>query len=227
MIQSIIQKRGQVQFPEFSAERIYMLPFFQNEGLPSEFNHWQSTVDSMLMGIETEEPIYLMVDQAFVKGGNAHRRPGMHVDGYWGGTAHRGQGHGGHRISAHGGTPNHGGAPLTHGGQPADAYWKSDKRHSASTDGGWDVIDLSAPEGIILASNIQACVGYTGLYDEQLLGKGGDASHIKGHFNRIDMEANHVYAGNVAMLHESLPVSADSFRTVVRLNVPGWTPTQH
>jgi hypothetical protein len=215
MYQSIVQKRGEVQFPEFMAERVYMQKFFKNEGLPESLKRWQPTVNSMLAGIETEQPIYLMVDQAFVPGGNAHRRPGKHVDGYWVESVHRGNGHGGHRISAHGiHGPKH--APTRKEGEHAP-------RHSAGLNG-WDAVDFSYPEGIILASDIQACAAYNGLYDESLLGEGGDASHISGHFERIDMQSNHVYAGNVGMLHESLPVNTDCFRTVVRLNVPGWSP---
>lgn len=225
MINSIVQARGQVQFPEFRGERIYMHEFYQNEGLPEQFAHWQGTVDAMLSHIDTNQPIYLMVDQAVVKAGEFHRRPGMHVDGYWM------AGHGGHRISAHGGSghggywrsdrPSHGGHP-THGGNGGGH--RSTPRHSAGKNG-WDVIDFSAPEGIILASNVAACVGYVGQYDEQSLGHGGDASHIRGQFDRIELEANRVYAGNVGMLHETVAVKNDCMRTVVRLNVPGWTPS--
>jgi len=218
MYQSIVQKRGQVQFPEFMAERVYMQKFFKNEGLPEALKRWQPTVSSMLAGIETDQPIYLMVDQAFVPGGNAHRRPGKHVDGYWIESAHRGNGHGGHRIHAHGGNKH---SPVK---EKDDGEWSRSRKWSLNQSKGWDDVDFSYPEGIILASDIQACAAYNGLYDESLLGEGGEASRISGHFDRIDMQANHVYAGNVGMLHESLPLKTDCFRTVVRLNVPGWSP---
>ena len=217
MINSIAEKRGTIAFPTFANEKIYMQPFYKKDGLAKQFKHWQATVDSMLEGIETDLPIYLMVDQAMVKAEQPHRRPGLHVDGYW--VANR---HGGHRgISAHGG---HGSGVHLPNLPPR---WQSLPDTHLGGNGGWDKIDFSAPEGIILASNIKACAAYTGIYDEQCLGHGGDASNIQGDFNRIDFEADYVYAGNVGMLHESLPVPYDCLRTVVRLNVPGWSPTIH
>jgi hypothetical protein len=181
----------------------------------------------MLKGIKTDQPIYLMVDQTYVKQGQPQRRPGMHVDGYWVVGDHTGGGHrggisvhGGHR-GGHIGFSSHGGNGHGGGGD----RWNGTK-HSGSKNG-WDNIDFTAPEGIILASNISACAGYIGQYDEKLIGHGGEASRVKSDLDRIVLEANHVYAGNVGFLHESLPVHMDCFRTLVRLNVPGWTPTVH
>jgi hypothetical protein len=42
--------------------------------------------------------------------------------------------------------------------------------------------------------------------------------------DEIILDSGRVYAGNVTMLHESIPVPFDCLRTLVRLNVPGWTP---
>jgi hypothetical protein len=56
--------------------------------------------------------------------------------------------------------------------------------------------------------------------------EGGDCSHIDvALLAHLPMMANQVYAGNVCCLHESLPVQQDSIRQLVRLNVPGWSPT--
>lgn len=100
MFNSIIRERNGVHFPAFNGEKHYMVPFLKRFGLPNDLSHWQETVDDMLDGIETDEPIYFMADQAFVKAGRPHRRPGVHVDGYWvpdlrghsggGGSRHRG-----------------------------------------------------------------------------------------------------------------------------------------
>lgn len=60
-----------------------MLPFLQSEGLPKNLARWQPTVDAMLVGIETNKPIYLMIDQGEVKAGQTHRRGGVHIDGNW------------------------------------------------------------------------------------------------------------------------------------------------
>jgi hypothetical protein len=222
MYNSIVQERGKVAFPEFLGERIYMQAFLQSEGLPAEFSRWQNTVDDMLNGIKTDKPIYLMVDQKVVEKGQPQRRPGLHVDGYWmaGATAHRG---GGHRssINAHGGDRHNGTPPpYTHGGNRHQANHSSGKS-------GWNSIDFSTPEAIMLASNVSACAAYVGQYDETLIGHGGDASKVHDKLDRIVLNSNQVYAGNVGFLHESLAVDEDCFRTLVRLNVPGWTPTLH
>ena len=94
---SYVEQRGKVNFPEFTGERVYMKEFYKEKGLPSELSRWQNTVDSMLEGVETDGPIYLMIDQGVVKGGTSHRRSGLHVDGYWipGVMAHGGGRHAG------------------------------------------------------------------------------------------------------------------------------------
>lgn len=98
---SNVQQRGFVPFPEFTGERVYMREFTKAAGLPPDLARWQDTVDAMLDGVDTSGPIFLMVDQAPVKVATTHRRPGLHVDGYWNPAlyAHgHGGGHGGHRI---------------------------------------------------------------------------------------------------------------------------------
>lgn len=102
--QSIVRSGLSVTFPAFMAERVYMEEFTKQDGLPEHLSRWQNTVDTMLTGVDTDGPIYLMVDQA------------------------------------------------------------------------------------------------------------------------VPLIRDYVYAGNVSMLHESLPVAETCERTVVRLNVPGWTP---
>ena len=80
---SYVEQRGKVNFPEFTGERVYMKEFYKEKGLPSELSRWQNTVDSMLEGVETDGPIYLMIDQGVVKGGTSQRRGGLPVDGSW------------------------------------------------------------------------------------------------------------------------------------------------
>ena len=191
---SYVEQRGKVNFPEFTAERVYMKEFYKEKGLPSELSRWQNTVDSMLEGVETDGPIYLMIDQGVVKGGTSQRRGGLHVDGYWN-----------PRISAHGGTKHTG-------------SWKT---------GGWVNCDFKDKEALILASSLTAARGYQGIW-EGSCGEGGDCSHINtSNLKEVVMHAGNIYAGNVTMLHESLPVAEDCIRTLVRLNVPGWSPEKH
>lgn len=99
-MQSTTQARGEVSFPAFTGERIYMLPFTKNNPLPPAATRWQATVDAMLQDVDARGPVYLMVDQAEVEALASHRRSGVHVDGYWHGTDHSHSPRPGHR--AHG-----------------------------------------------------------------------------------------------------------------------------
>lgn len=213
-MQSIVQARGSVRFPAFNKERHYMRPFTQAEGLPKDLRHWQTTVDQMLLGVDAPGPIYIMIDQSEVRAGAAQRRPGVHIDGYWnpGLSAHDS---GGHVTKA---TGSHRPEPV-HLSSPRAAWDTSPPRwNTAHLKGQWPA------EAIILASDVQACRALVGAWDG-VIGDGGDCSHLAlAGLESITMQPNVAYAGNVTMLHESLPVAQDCRRTLVRLNVPGWTP---
>lgn len=224
MHMSTVQQRGRVPFPAFTGDRVYMREFTKAAGLPADLARWQDTVDAMLDGVDSSGSIFLMVDQAPVKVATTHRRPGLHVDGYWHPAlqAHGGGGGGhssrpaepvcGHRHNngGHRGTPptedprgpgGHNGNPSTH-------------LHSGS-----------GAEGLILASDVLGCAAYVGGFAGAALG-GGDCAHIDvSGLIRVDMEPGRVWAGHtLTMLHEALPVRHDCLRTVVRLNVQGWQP---
>ena len=73
---------------------------------------------------------------------------------------------------------------------------------------------------LILASDVFGCRGYAGSVFISV-GDGGDCSHtdLSG-LDEIDFEPGFAYCGDaLSMLHESIPLLRDSFRTVVRLNV--------
>lgn len=82
-MQSIVQERGAVRFPEFRGDRVHMLTVYRDKPLPVELKHWQLTFNDMLEGINTDGPVYLMIDQKAVKAGKFHRRRGIHIDGFW------------------------------------------------------------------------------------------------------------------------------------------------
>lgn len=214
---SIAQRRGGVHFPEFTGERVYMRRF--DYGLPRDLSRWQSTVDAMMDGIKTDQPLYLMIDQSLVKAGQPQRRPGIHIDGYWVESlnmhGHRGQ------ISAHGAEPRHGGEPA-----PRDDRHRGAPKHMGQC-GAWPVdATYEEKEGLLLASDIIGCQAYLGEFDDAP-GEGGDCTHIDvSGMEPLLMLPFMTYAGNVTMLHESLPVFEDSRRTLVRINVPGWSPLQ-
>lgn len=226
--QSLIEARGAVPFPPFMAERVYMREFYKKDGLPSDLSRWQPTVDAMLDGVDTDGPIYLMVDAAPVTAGKSHRRRGLHIDGYWNPGSRN---HGEHRgISAHGSSSGWGSAPVGHGAfRRHGSITPTERRHvgqspfhSAGSDS-WEQSTFEAPEAIILASSLSAAVGYTGEFEGPIR-DGGDCAHIDlSGLTKLNMEANRVYVGNVTALHESLPVHQDGVRQLVRLNTAGWS----
>lgn len=229
--ESKVEERGAVQFPAWSGERVYMLPFFKDAGLPCNLARWQPTVDAMLDGVDTDGPIYLMIDQGIVAAGQPHRRPGVHIDGYWNpGIGWDTSGHESRIIGAHGA----GGLPRREGHQPNRGSHRDKPAEYPGNHGGrrghmagadsWQTATFDAPEGIILASSVTAARGLSGEF-EGAVGEGGDCSHIDlSHLRPITMRRGAVYAGNVTMLHESLPTPFACQRILVRLNVPGWTP---
>jgi hypothetical protein len=202
-MKSYIKEIGPVSFPEFTAERIYMVPFRKSEGLPSHLRRWQPTVDQMLVGVESIHEIYLMIDQSKVEAGKAQRRPGPHIDGNWiveSGSHGPGPGHG----------PRHRPRPLSGRWETGPSWGNSGANFS--------------PEAIILASSLSACRCYLGQYEGEI-GLGGDCSGIDlSALPTLRLDAGKAYAGNVTMVHESLPVDRTCNRTLVRLNVPGWEP---
>lgn len=211
MLNSIVQERGLVPFPAHTSERVYMREIRKAAPLPAALSRWQDTVDSMLVGVDTEGPIYLMIDQGVVKAGNAHRRPGVHIDGYWIPS-----------IQAHGD-----GKHMAGGWDTGDGRWKNSPGSGWDTGGGWKTGIYSAPEALILASSISAARAFAGQFDGRP-GEGGDCSHVDtSALLEVPMRAGVAYAGNVTMLHESLPIATDCLRTVVRLSVPGWSPELH
>lgn len=201
-MKSLIKEIGPVQFPANTGERIYMLPITKRDGLPSNLARWQPTIDSMLLGVDVDGPIYLMIDQGIVKAGTSHRRGGPHIDGNWNPG-----------ISAHGGGGGGWGPPPSPGHRP--------KLSHGSNGCGWNAENFS-PEALILASDVTASCAYVGEIDGDPV-EGGDCSHLDlSTALRVPLIAGKAYAGNVTMVHESLPVPTDCKRTLVRLNVPGF-----
>lgn len=201
-MKSEVQVVGNVVFPDFTGERVYMRKFNKSSGLPSDLKRWQNTVDAMLDGVDANGDIFIMIDQGFVRCGSSHRRAGVHIDGYWHEEIKAHRGSGGHRgVSCYTGSGG-GGGGSHYGGKT-----------------GWEEVDFSISEDLILASNISACRAFVGEYDGKIL-HGGDASLIDvSRMEQVIMKPNVAYRGNVSMLHESLPVVQDCYRTLVRLNV--------
>ena len=177
-------------FPRFKAEMLYMVPFTR-ESIPECAQRWTGVIKDMLYNVNHDGTMFLMVDQAELKAGQIHRRPGVHVDGYWSGDNHRGH------------VPRAGAVDV---GNP------------------WTRVDLTSPEAILLASDVEGSRFFTGRYENRIR-NGGDASQVSLDGCEVHTgKPKWIYAGNAAMLHESTPVAQDCRRTVVRINIPGWTP---
>jgi hypothetical protein len=69
-------------------------------------------------------------------------------------------------------------------------------------------------------------VGYKGIYGGKI-GDMGDCRHIDAPWlAKVALQAGNTYALNVTGLHESLPIDPSIPRTIVRINVPGWSHLQ-
>jgi hypothetical protein len=161
--------------------------------LPRELSRWQPTVDQMLYGLRGEGPCYLMVDQNTVRAGASHRRPGLHVDGNWV-----------EPLRCHGNPPGH-----VH----ARGRWDNPKPY-------WNHFEY-APETIVLAADVIGAVAYAGEFEADI-GPGGEVETDLLGMRAVPLEAGIAWAGNVTMLHESIPLAAETRRTVVRINAPGY-----
>lgn len=216
-MKSIVKEIGTVTFPVHTMERAYMREFRKETGVPNDLKRWQPTIDQILAEVDTDGPIYLMIDQGFVKANQSHRRPGIHIDGYWIPELQTHSGGGGHihNTSGRWDTPSPSWIHAKNRGYWDGDYWNTNPKALDWPD-----------EAIILASDVQASKAYVGEWNGEIK-EGGDCSHLDvSHLKAVDLKPNIVYAGNVTMLHESTPVLVDSLRTLVRLSVPGWSPKE-
>ena len=88
---SEVRNIGTVEFPTYTGIRVMMMPFHLhdvNGSLPAYLAGWRSVISSMVntenllrTGWSKGGPAYLTIDEANVRRGETHRRPGLHVDG--------------------------------------------------------------------------------------------------------------------------------------------------
>lgn len=227
MMQSVIQQVGHVEFPVFTGERVHMVTFHREEGLPENLRRWDATVNQMLAKLDTDLPITIMIDQGHVDTGKLHRRGGLHIDGFWvPGTLLGGGRH--HQTTTPGfKTQNQidwENSPEYKRRQRIQERLDNLKIRKPKHNAGANFVDeFGWPiEAIVLASDVAACRALVGEWDGEI-GDGGDVTHLDlSHMQEVMFEANTAYAGNVTFVHESLPVKFACDRTVVRLNVPGY-----
>jgi hypothetical protein len=81
--------------------------------------------------------------------------------------------------------------------------------------------------GMIIASNYSACRGWLGDFNGEIR-QGGDISHLTtGLVNNSSfiLKPNQIYYGNSQFVHESLPVTQNVNRQLVRITLPNSLPS--
>lgn len=82
MIKSEIVDLGGVQLPAFTGTRAMMMPFRAEDEKTVPFVEWRPVVSELLRRVGSVRGVaYLTLDEALVRKGETHRRPGLHVDG--------------------------------------------------------------------------------------------------------------------------------------------------
>ncbi len=80
---TLIKDLGRINLPPWTGIRVMMMPFDMQDvrTLPNSLGLWRGVVRVMCELADQEGVGYLTIDEADVKAGTTHRRPGMHVDG--------------------------------------------------------------------------------------------------------------------------------------------------
>lgn len=82
ILKSEITELGRVTFPEPSGIRVMMMPFLLEDLATIPWRGWRAVIAGMFGGADRGRGIaYLTIDEATVRRGETHRRPGKHVDG--------------------------------------------------------------------------------------------------------------------------------------------------
>lgn len=179
MFKSEVKHVGAISFPDFSGIRVMMMPFRMEDvaTLPDSLAGYRETVGRMVGMARVHEGVgYLTADEAMVRAGEAHRRPGLHVDGLgvWGG-----------------------------GG------------------GSW------AAKGMLLTSSVVGCRGYAQDFSGDLDSAQDNCEHLRPEClpsAEIVMQPSQVYWCGALTVHESMVMSADCRRQLVRLSMPSDAP---
>jgi hypothetical protein len=83
MFTSSLQPIDVVTLPEYAGIRVMMMPFHTHDvrgSLPPDLARWAPVVERMAT-LSPDGIGYLTIDEAIVRAGETHRRPGLHVDG--------------------------------------------------------------------------------------------------------------------------------------------------
>jgi hypothetical protein len=195
---------GTVIMPEFNEKQLYMHKTdMKHPFLPYEFREFTRAILKMLDKVKDRDNVcYITIHSKTIKDGT-HRRGGIHVDYNWY-----------EEIKAHGGG---GHKSISNWGYPTPS-WNPPPSHKPPVPGpGWGY----KPEhygGMLLTSDYPACKVWKGEFEGEI-GEGGDCKNI----NLSSLESEIMPPGEVFYLnplgiHESLKISGNINRTVIRIN---------
>jgi hypothetical protein len=207
MKSSLIKTMGKIDLPKYEGDNIiYMQPIdFENPDM--ENDKWNGTVKDLVERTGIKKGIgYVTVDQKTIKGGDAQRRGGRHIDGNYGPTMGWNTWNTSTIKPMGWATPSRWGNPDTETPKPR---WVKPTWNTNTLDNG----------GILLVSDVVGCRAWEGVLDGEY-GEGGSCEHIDvSQMNTFKMKENVVYLGN-HFIHESIPVEKTTNRTLVRLTLP-------
>ncbi|AFQ96579.1 hypothetical protein STRATTON_129 [Erwinia phage vB_EamM_Stratton] len=199
-MKSIAIPMGTVQFPEFSGIRIYLAEALAGVAHKLVEGPYSAIVRKMLddAQIPADQKVFLTIDEKELAAGQPHRRGGAHIDGVYDMFADEtrmGWGGGGGWLN----------------GVPGRMLDDAGHKRSYQNENG----------GMLIVSSFPACQVWTGELDG-VAGQGGSCEHLRDKFDTLEtsvMDANRVYKASSMCIHESLPVTQDVKRQLLRITL--------
>lgn len=189
-IESRVEKLNEIDLPLYTGE-VSMVKFCLNT-LDGLPLEFHNIARDMLKNVTAGGEGYFTIHGRQLAKGETLRRPGPHTDGNYEPCSWGKGGGNGWKVGENG--------PAVDTEYHRDSY-------------------LNVNGGIILASNYEACDGWIGEFEGKI-GVGGDCSTFDLSSGKIELEKNTVYYGNNHFIHESLPMSDDVHRVLVRITLP-------
>lgn len=201
-MKSIAIPMDTIVFPEFTGLRVYMKHAKAAVAHLLVEGAYSAIIQKMIKDakVPDDQLVFVTIDEKDLKAGQTHRRGGAHVDGVYETAVEKlgldwGAGGGGGWLN----------------GVPGRILSEEAQRRSYQNENG----------GMIIVSNHAACQVWLGELDG-VPGQGGSCEHLRDQFADLDtgvMDPNRVYKTNSTCIHESLPVTEDVRRQLLRITL--------
>lgn len=196
MLNSKALNLGRASIPDFDY-RISMIPF-NLDTLAGVRDDLRPLVATMTKHLKLKRgTAFLTADRKSIKQGQTHRRGGAHIDGNYLGLDWR--------------TPDPGGG------------WKVGNDGSSLTKEQHQESYCSSTGGMLIISDYQACKGWEGIFDATAR-TGGSCEHLELD-NGFWLQPLTVYQTTSQFIHQSMPVSENITRRLVRITLPADYPS--